>query len=80
MENHRDNVIVVFAGYPEPMKEFLERNPGMQSRIAFEINFEDYSTDELCEITRIMLSKKQMKAILKARDLSSYLSAVAAVF
>ena len=68
MENHRDNVIVVFAGYPEPMKEFLDRNPGMQSRIAFEINFEDYSTDELCEITRIMLSKKQMTATDEAMD------------
>ena len=68
MENHRDNVIVVFAGYPEPMKEFLDRNPGMLSRIAFTINFEDYSTDELCEITRIMLSKKQMIATDEAMD------------
>ena len=68
MENHRDNVIVVFAGYPEPMDEFLERNPGMQSRIAFEISFEDYSTDELCEITRIMLSRKQMTATDAAMD------------
>ncbi|MBO4395465.1 MAG: AAA family ATPase [Eubacterium sp.] len=68
MENHRDNVIVVFAGYPEPMKEFLDRNPGMLSRIAFTINFEDYSTDELCEITRIMLSKKQMTATDEAMD------------
>ncbi len=68
MENHRDDVIVVFAGYPEPMKEFLDRNPGMKSRIAFEINFEDYSTDELCEITKIMLSKKQMTVTDEAMD------------
>ena len=68
MENHRDDVIVVFAGYPEPMKEFLDRNPGMKSRIAFLINFEDYSTDELCEITQLMLSKKQMTATDAAMD------------
>lgn len=68
MENHRDDVIVVFAGYPGPMKEFLDRNPGMLSRIAFTINFEDYSTDELCEITRIMLAKKQMRVTDEAMD------------
>jgi len=60
MENHRDDVIVIFAGYPAPMKRFLDRNPGMLSRIAFQIAFDDYSTDELCEITKLMLEKKQM--------------------
>lgn len=58
MENHRDDVIVIFAGYPEPMKEFLDRNPGMRSRIAFHVEFDDYSTDELCEITQLMARKK----------------------
>ena len=60
MENHRDNIIVIFAGYKEPMQRFLDRNPGMLSRIAFQIEFEDYTTDELCGITKLMLSKKQM--------------------
>lgn len=60
MENHRDDVIVIFAGYPEPMKEFLARNPGMQSRIAFRIAFEDYTVEELCEITKLMVAKKNM--------------------
>ncbi len=60
MENHRDEVIVIFAGYTEPMKRFLERNPGMLSRIAFQVEFEDYSTEELCEITRLMVSQKEM--------------------
>lgn len=54
MENHRDNVIVILAGYPGPMKRFLDRNPGMLSRIAFHVEFEDYSVDELCDITRLM--------------------------
>lgn len=60
MENHRDDVIVIFAGYPLPMQQFLDRNPGMLSRIAFHVEFEDYSTNELCEITNLMLSRKQM--------------------
>ena len=60
MENHRDDVIVIFAGYTDPMHQFLDRNPGMLSRIAFQVEFEDYSTDELCDITKLMVSKKQM--------------------
>lgn len=60
MENHREDVIVIFAGYPAPMKEFLDRNPGMRSRIAFQVSFEDYSTEELCAITRLMLARKKM--------------------
>ncbi len=68
MENHRDDVIVIFAGYPEPMKEFLDRNPGMSSRIAFKVHFEDYSVDELYEITKLMVSKKGMKITEQALD------------
>ena len=60
MENHREDVIVIFAGYTEPMHQFLDRNPGMLSRIAFQVEFEDYTTDELCSITKLMLSEKQM--------------------
>ncbi len=68
MENHRDDVIVIFAGYPGPMKEFLERNPGMKSRIAFQVSFDDYDTDELCEITKLMVEKKQMTITDSALD------------
>lgn len=60
MENHRGEVIVIFAGYPEPMQQFLDKNPGMRSRIAFQVEFKDYSVDELCEMTHLMLSQKQM--------------------
>ena len=42
------------------MKRFIERNPGMASRIAFHIEFEDYSVDELCQITKLMISNKHM--------------------
>ena len=68
MENHRDDVIVIFAGYPEPMNEFLDRNPGMLSRIAFRIEFEDYTLEELCEITMLMLSQKQMSITKEAME------------
>lgn len=60
MENHRDEVIVIFAGYSDKMRKFLDRNPGMSSRIALHVEFEDYSTEELCEITRLMASQKRM--------------------
>ena len=50
------------------VKKFLERNPGMRSRIAFYVGFEDYSTDELCEITHLMLSKKNMAITEDAMD------------
>lgn len=60
MENHRGDVIVIFAGYSDQMKSFLDRNPGMSSRVAFHVDFEDYSTNELCDITRLMLSAKRM--------------------
>ena len=52
MENMRDDLIVIFAGYPEPMEGFLNKNPGLRSRIAFHVPFEDYTTGELCEIAR----------------------------
>ena len=68
MENQRDNVIVIFAGYPDKMKRFLDRNPGLQSRIAFQVEFEDYSTEELCEITKLILDKKQMKITGQAME------------
>ena len=60
MENHRDDVIVIFAGYTDKMQKFLDRNPGMLSRIAFRVEFEDYTTDELCDIAKLMISEKKM--------------------
>ena len=57
MENHRDDVIVIFAGYRNEMRIFLERNPGLDSRIAFHVPFEDYSEQELLDITRMLAQK-----------------------
>ena len=58
MENHRAEVVVIFAGYPDEMENFLQRNPGLRSRIAFHVPFADYNTEELCEIARLMGKSK----------------------
>jgi SpoVK/Ycf46/Vps4 family AAA+-type ATPase len=68
MENARDEVIVIFAGYPEPMERFIEQNEGMRSRIAFHLKFPDYNPDELMGIMDLMLKKKELEMDLPARS------------
>jgi SpoVK/Ycf46/Vps4 family AAA+-type ATPase len=50
MEDHRDDLTVIVAGYPEPMEQFLNSNPGLRSRFRPAIRFDDYSSSELTEI------------------------------
>lgn len=57
MENHRDDVIVIFAGYPDKMKTFLEKNEGLRSRIAFHVDFPDYNSCELMDIMKLMMKE-----------------------
>jgi probable Rubsico expression protein CbbX len=59
MENQRDDLVVILAGYKEPMDKFYESNPGLSSRIANHIDFPDYSTDELLKISKLMLEEQQ---------------------
>jgi len=59
MENQRDELVVVLAGYKVPMDKFYESNPGLSSRIANHIDFPDYSTDELIRIAKLMLEDQQ---------------------
>ena len=54
MENHRDDVLVIFAGYPDMMNDFIDSNAGLRSRIAFHVDFPDYDVDELNEILCVM--------------------------
>jgi probable Rubsico expression protein CbbX len=59
MENQRDELVVILAGYKEPMDKFYESNPGLSSRIANHIDFPDYSTEELLKIAKLMLEEQQ---------------------
>ena len=56
MENERDRLVVILAGYGDRMEEFFALNPGMASRIAHHIDFPDYGIDELMAIGRLMLA------------------------
>ena len=70
MENNRNDVIVIFAGYTEMMEEFLNINPGLASRISRKIHFENYNKYELYDILTLMANQqgylidKKCKAIL----------------
>ena len=68
MENHRDEVVVIFAGYPDKMELFLDRNPGLRSRIAFHVPFPDYTTEELCEIAELVAMEKGMRLAEDAKE------------
>ena len=59
MENQRDELVVILAGYKEPMDRFYESNPGLSSRITNHIDFPDYSVDELVTIAKLMLEEQQ---------------------
>jgi probable Rubsico expression protein CbbX len=59
MENQREDLVVILAGYKEPMDRFYESNPGLSSRIANHIDFPDYSVEELLQIAKLMLEEQQ---------------------
>ncbi len=57
MENNRDNLVVIFAGYTKEMQAFLNANSGIMSRIGYTLDFKDYTEDELVKIFEKMTSK-----------------------
>lgn len=75
MENYRDNLVVIFAGYTKEMQYFLNSNSGIVSRIGYTINFADYTEDELISIFKSMTKKAGFsvtdKAIEKIRNIIS---------
>ena len=58
MENERENIVVILAGYQDKMDVFFEANPGMGSRIAHHIDFPDFTLDELLDIGKMMLTEQ----------------------
>jgi AAA+ superfamily predicted ATPase len=60
MENRREDMVVIFAGYPDKMDEFLQTNPGLRSRIAFHVPFSDYDSEELWSILELMADRKNL--------------------
>ena len=50
MENHRDDIMVIFAGYTKEMEQFFDVNPGFNSRVPHQLTFEDYSPDEIVQM------------------------------
>ena len=59
MENRRDDLVVILAGYQDRMERFFRSNPGLSSRVAHHIDFPDYSSAELFEIARLMAAQMQ---------------------
>lgn len=68
MENYRDSVIVIFAGYSEKMQTFLEQNEGLKSRIAFHLSFPDCSPEELTDILTLMSQKRDYQIDEEAKE------------
>ena len=68
MEDDRDKFVVVVAGYPEPMTQFLESNPGLPSRFNKKYLFEDFSEEELKEIFLYYLNKSLYQLVEDAHD------------
>ena len=68
MEDHRDDVVVIVAGYPAPMTEFLDANPGIRSRFPKTLEFPDYTDDEMVAICESMAKTSHYELDASARE------------
>jgi hypothetical protein len=59
MENQREDLVVILAGYKDRMDEFFRSNPGIRSRIAHHLDFPDFTLDELMQIAEMMLAQQK---------------------
>lgn len=59
MEDHKDELVLILAGYRNEMQQFLDSNPGLQSRFPIQIDYPDFTLDELMEIAERMVQKRQ---------------------
>lgn len=67
MESERGSLVVIFAGYPDRMETFFSSNPGLSSRVAHHIAFDDYTQPELAEIAELMLARDDYRFDDEAR-------------
>ena len=68
MEEQRQDLVVILAGYPDRMERFFGSNPGFRSRIAHHIDFPDYSDDELVDIAVLLLDHQSYQLSAQGRD------------
>lgn len=68
MEDHRDNFILILAGYNDEMDWFLQSNPGLQSRFPIQLSFPDYTTKDLLAIADMMLQQRQYILSTSAKE------------
>ncbi len=68
MENQREDLVVIFAGYKDRMRTFFRSNPGLRSRIAHHIDFPDYTLEELMSIAELMLRQQMYEWDEASRD------------
>ena len=68
MEDNRDNLVVIFAGYTKEMQDFINSNSGISSRIGYTLEFKDYTEDELIDILKGMVKKSGFEITDKALD------------
>ncbi|MBR4732835.1 MAG: AAA family ATPase [Lachnospiraceae bacterium] len=58
MENHREDIIVILAGYPDKMEGLFKRNPGLRSRVPFQLHFQDYAAEEMLQIAEMEAKRR----------------------
>lgn len=69
MENQREDLVIIFAGYKDRMNSFYESNPGLSSRVANHIDFPDYTPDELIQIAQLILAEQQYRMTDEAESI-----------
>lgn len=67
MEDHKNELILILAGYQHEMEKFLQTNPGLRSRFPIHIDFPDYDKDELMQIAEQMCLKRQYQLTIAAK-------------
>ena len=73
LEDQKNNLIVIFAGYEEEMETFIKFNPGLKSRIGYKIKFDDYTKEELIDIFKQLVEKDEFKITEEALNKVDYI-------